>query len=243
MGIVVCLISCSNTEKKSLSVKEIVKSESKAVISKTKLSPVLLIAPKNQWVSTEDKTISKVKNNVTFVWKAPDNTITHEIILRNLRTGRVINKRTSKETLTLSLFTDTPYEWFVVSKTKNKEHTSSKKWQFYTHKKVNKNRAPEKAMAEFPEDKAIVDYWNQTPELRWAANDADDDIVSYEIYFGKDKLPTKPTIITTNTKYNFDADTIVFGSKFFWQIKTIDSKGNTSVSKVYSFTLMCSKCQ
>jgi hypothetical protein len=64
-------------------------------------------------------------------------------------------------------------------------------------------------------------------------NDLDEDIESFAIYLGKsedDLELVQESLTDSQLSLSLDA-----GERYFWQIITLDSEGNTSKSEVYSF--------
>jgi hypothetical protein len=67
----------------------------------------------------------------------------------------------------------------------------------------------------------------------WEGYDLDEDIESFAIYLGKsgDDLELVQEGLTVSQL----SLSLVAGERYFWQIITLDSEGNTSKSEVYSF--------
>lgn len=73
--------------------------------------------------------------------------------------------------------------------------------------------------------------------LRWKGADVDNDISTYDVYFGTD---ANPPVIQTKlpaTTSSIADVTVVAGTKYFWRVVTKDAKGNSSSSEIFQFTV------
>ncbi|MDM9632598.1 hypothetical protein [Robiginitalea aurantiaca] len=70
--------------------------------------------------------------------------------------------------------------------------------------------------------------------LVWEANDLDDDILGYDVYFGRENPP--PLFRSELTDTQTDPIPVDTGN-YFWQIITRDQAGNESISEVFRFTV------
>jgi len=72
--------------------------------------------------------------------------------------------------------------------------------------------------------------------LEWIATDLDDDIVSYEVFFGTETTPTTSLVATND---NFINDVAVSsGNTYYWRVVTIDELGNNSISSIFDFKIL-----
>ena len=81
--------------------------------------------------------------------------------------------------------------------------------------------------------KTIIDKYVTLPEGTTIGYDLDEDIESFAIYLGKsedDLELVQESLTDSQLSLSLDA-----GERYFWQIITLDSEGNTSKSEVYSF--------
>jgi hypothetical protein len=106
--------------------------------------------------------------------------------------------------------------------------------QFYLEGSQDESYLPFPAVLLRPENQSIVDLESLGDFLfDWEGYDLDEDIVSYAVYLGKteDNLDLVQEGLTVS-QLSLSLDT---GERYFWQIITLDSEGNTSKSEVYSF--------
>jgi len=71
--------------------------------------------------------------------------------------------------------------------------------------------------------------------LDWNDSDLDgpDDIVGYDVYFGRTK---SPELITSSIISKVDDDVVVTGNIYYWRIVTKDKSNNQSSSILFNFT-------
>ncbi|NNC35658.1 MAG: hypothetical protein HKO09_12340, partial [Croceitalea sp.] len=94
------------------------------------------------------------------------------------------------------------------------------------------NYAPFPAEAVSPSRGANI-ATTTTVELAWSGSDVDDDIVSYEVFFGTDAATTNSIGVTAEEALpNVE---VTSGIIYYWLVITTDSAGNTSTSEVFEF--------
>jgi hypothetical protein len=71
--------------------------------------------------------------------------------------------------------------------------------------------------------------------LKWTANDLDNDITGYDVYFGTDSVPV---IYANDMDDNELIVSVVSDTIYYWRIITNDSLGNTSDTGVYQFRII-----
>lgn len=181
----------------------------------------------------ENDQFSKVK----FEWSTSENTDSYNLGIRNLKTNRTTQEKTTENSLIISISRGTPYEWYVISTAEGTNETSlSERWQFYNAGSGEVLYAPNPAKLVYPEDKSIKVYSQDDTRLRWKGYDLDGDILEYEVYFGIENQPTVPIAVISDTIYERMLNKEDIGKTFYWKIRTIDSHGNSSMSQINSFT-------
>lgn len=179
-------------------------------------------------VSANDETLS----TVTFEWNASTNTDSYTVTVTNLNTNSssFTNSNTNSADITISR--GTPYSWFVTSRAQGTNDTAnSLTFRFYNEGPGIENYAPFPAVAVAPARGASLDATTDV-NLQWSTSDIDDDIVSYEVFFGTDvnNLATQGEVTES-----FLEVTVASGTVYFWQVVTNDSTGNSSTSEMFEF--------
>ena len=199
--------------------------------------PVVLIFPEDNTECNEGEIESDTNSKVTFEWTISANTDNYEIQIRNLNTNQIITKVANTNSVTVSILRGTPFEWNVISKANNVASTAaSAKWQFFNAGTGIENHAPFPASLTSPKNQEVVDSYTASLYLKWNSNDLDNDVLEFEVFFGTDEVFENPVAITSDKEYFFGSSSIVKGDVYYWKIKSIDSKGNSSMSQVFSFT-------
>jgi hypothetical protein len=156
-------------------------------------------------------------------------------VVVNTLTNARYEKTSSLLTESIVLTSGASYRWYVNSKSLLSSAVGkSSVRQFYLEGSQDESYLPFPAVLLRPENQSIVDLESSGDFLfDWEGYDLDEDIVSYAVYFGKteDNLDLVQEGLTVS-QLSLSLDT---GERYFWQIITLDSEGNTSKSEVYSF--------
>lgn len=190
-----------------------------------------LIFPNNNETCNEGITVSETESTVTFKWSSAEFTDTYLVNLINLdtNTSQSITAETNEKSITI--LRGTPYKWNVISKAKGTDATAqSDDWKFYNAGIQVESHAPFPAEAVAPKMGSSVN--SGQINIKWNANDVDNDISSYEVYLDSFNPPT--TLLTTQTSNSVNLD-VASGQVYYWQVITKDSVGNTSISQIFEF--------
>ncbi len=193
---------------------------------------VSLIFPENNSECTEGAVVDDLQSAITFQWEASESADYYEVNLKNLIDGSTQLTESGHNESTITLASNTPYEWFVVSKS-NASDTGLKSatWKFYNAGAGVVNYAPFPAEALYPERGGSIPATTKL-NLQWQAEDVDGDIVDFEVFFGTETAPS--TAIGTTEATTIEVN-VSSGQSYYWQVKTKDGKGNTSHSEVFNF--------
>lgn len=195
-----------------------------------------LLAPATNEACAAGTVLSDSITRIKFSWTTVTEADSYDITLKNLLTGTSLTQGASSNSIEVALKRNTPYSWFVTSKsTKTTKTTDSETWKFYTTGPVQIFYTPFPAEAISPTIGQQIT--GDKVSLRWKGTDVDNDISGYDVYFGTDANPpilqTKLAATTTSI-----ADvSVVVGSKYFWRVVTKDAKGNSSSSEIFQFTV------
>lgn len=200
-----------------------------AVPSPAKVS---LIFPAQNAACTTGTIISATQSLVTLTWNPAANTDSYELGIKNLLTQVITYKHTAASRLADTLDRNTPYSWFVVSKSNATADTvKSDVWKFYNAGPGTITYAP------FPADLLTPGY-NQgvaagVVNLTWQGSSVDNDITGYDVYFGTNTAP--PLFKSNLTDMFLNAVAVTSGNTYYWKVLTRDLTGNTSVSPLFQF--------
>ena len=129
------------------------------------------------------------------------------------------------------LLRETMYTWRVIAND-GLELSESDWWTFFTP--AWSNDPPYQPADPAPADGA-VDIQITGVHLSWSAADPDeDDILTYDVYFGTDSNPEPVATGLTETSYalpSLDHDTV-----YFWRVVSTDSHDESTSSPVWTFT-------
>ncbi|KPM32602.1 Fibronectin type-III repeats protein [Croceitalea dokdonensis DOKDO 023] len=172
-------------------------------------------------------------STVTFQWNAGQNTDNYEVSITNLNTLNVIRVLSNTPQADIKIDRGTPFSWFVTSRATGTTETAvSQTFRFYNEGAGIENYAPFPALAIAPARGANLPT-STTVDLSWSGSDIDDDITSYEVFFGTDaaNLASEGPVNTTT----LENVATTANTRYFWRVTTIDAQGNQSQSELFDF--------
>ncbi|NNF18691.1 MAG: hypothetical protein HKN61_02850 [Flavobacteriaceae bacterium] len=195
-------------------------------------SAATLVFPDNNTECNEGEILNENQSRVTFRWNNAQNSDTYEVNLRELNSGNTSNFNSNTNSADITITRGAPYEWFVVSRANGTAATAnSATWKFYNEGPGITNYAPFPAEAVNPARGANIDATSSV-SLEWSGSDVDNDIVSYDVFFGTDPDPVTLQENTTETTLTVDIST---DTVYYWKVVTNDSAGNSSSSEIFQF--------
>ncbi|MFC0513390.1 hypothetical protein ACFFGT_04235 [Mucilaginibacter angelicae] len=191
-----------------------------------------LTFPSQNAACTTGTIISAVQSTVTLTWNTAANSDSYELGIKNLLTQTITYKNTTATHLTDTLDRNTPYSWFIVTKSKaSSDTTKSDVWKFYNAGPGTLTYAP------FPADLVTPGFNHNVPagtvNLAWNGSSVDNDIAGYDVYFGTNTTP--PLFKSNVTDMFLNAVTVTSATTYYWKVVTKDLIGNTSVSTIAQF--------
>ncbi|MGJ8735361.1 hypothetical protein [Zobellia laminariae] len=193
---------------------------------------VTLVFPDNNSECTEGATVNDVQSAITFQWQASENADSYEVNVKNLDNGETQKTESNSNESTITLNSNTPYEWFVITKSNDSESApESAKWKFYNAGVGVVNYAPFPAEAFYPKRGGTISA-NTSVALEWKGDDVDNDITEFEVFFGTE---ANPSVSIGSTIENTMTANVISGETYYWQVKTEDKTGNTSISEIFNF--------
>ncbi|CAH0197708.1 hypothetical protein SRABI27_04645 [Pedobacter sp. Bi27] len=203
----------------------------------TTTKATLLLPTKNE-VCYAGVVQSSTASKVTFKWTEGQSVESYTITVKNLNTGNsFIQTPLITNQTEMSLERNTPYSWFVQTKSKNNngEVFESEVWKFYNAGEGITRYAPYPAELISPTKKQSIASSAGKITLSWRTDDPDGNVVNYDIYLG---TTTTPALILSKSGSNTYPATVSSGVKYYWKIVSRDSYGYTSESDMYEFTVL-----
>lgn len=196
---------------------------------------VNLVFPENNSLCVTGIPLPGDRSEVTFTWEAASNANRYEIQVTLLGSATSQRRVTSSLSTALILDKGAPYSWQVRAINQSSgEETASPLWQFY-NAGASISYPPFPARLLQPETgSSLFPDTNGDVLLKWELADPENDQVSGEVFFGidPDALPSAATLAS-------DQDSLLVpvnsGQVYYWQIRTLDALGNSSVSNLNSF--------
>ncbi len=177
------------------------------------------------------------ENNVsTDVMLSWDSTDTDELIfsvyLSESSPPSIIGTAATNEYMAKNLRYETTYYWRVIADDKRGKVTKGPIWKFTTEEKPN--RKPQKPVALYPKDKSYGVPVNIT--LLWMATDLDNDNLTYDLYFGKEKEP--PIVKVGMKKREYRIKRLHYSARYYWRVVVKDGRGGVTEGDTWSFKTM-----
>jgi hypothetical protein len=199
---------------------------------------VNLVFPENNSICVTGIPQPSDRSEVTFSWEAARNADEYEIQVTLI--GSATSQRRSTEALSTNLILEkgAPYSWQVRAINQSSgEESASSLWQFY-NAGSSLSYPPFPARLLQPEAGSSL-FPNADGEilLKWELADPENDQESAEVFFG-----TAPEALASIVALGPDAETflvpVASGIVYYWQIRTEDAQGNTSLSNLNSFRVL-----
>lgn len=196
---------------------------------------VNLVFPQNNSICVTGIPQPADRSEVTFTWEAVRNADQYEIQVTLL--GSATSQRRITQTLSTDLVLEkgAPYSWQVRAINQSSgEESSSSLWQFY-NAGSSVSYPPFPARLLQPEAGTSL-FPNADGEilLKWELADPENDQEAAEVFFG-----TASDALVSIATMEPDTETLLVsvnsGTVYFWQIRTQDGQGNTSLSNINSF--------
>lgn len=202
-------------------------------VQKIPPSAATLIFPYQNSECLEGTNVTNTQSTINFEWSNAANTNSYELVVKNLKTTVSTTHTSTTNSKSVVLERGVPYSWYVISKsTTVAETATSSTWKFYNAGLATQSYPPFPAEILAPLMGAFVTATSNTVTLKWKGSDVENDIASYEVYFGVANPPAihKPNHTTMELAVTTTANTV-----YYWKVVTKDTKGNTSDSGIYQF--------
>lgn len=193
-----------------------------------------LIFPVKNEICSDGSIVSPTESKINFNWTALENAESYQLVVKNLSTNQTIVQDAISAPAEVRLQRNTPYSWMVISRFPKNRSSESEVWKFYNSGPGVTSYAPFAAEAVSPvRGQSIVSDGGKIT-LKWSGADPDGDIVNYDVYFGL----LDPVIYKADVAEAVLTDVaVVSGKNYFWKVISRDSKGNTSDSGLFQFSV------
>lgn len=198
-------------------------------------SAAVLLIPANNEACTIGIIVSDTESKINLSWNAGANADSYQVTIINLLNQAQQTLSTTTNSAELSLQRNTPYSWFVTSKSSKSVATAkSTVWKFYNPGLGTNSYPPYPAEMVSPTMGQSVSPNAGKITLQWKGSDADNDLVNYDVYLGTSS--NNVTAIKTQHAATSLTDVSVnANSVYYWKVISRDGKGNTSDSGLYEF--------
>ena len=190
-----------------------------------------LFFPEKDSECTEGTIVSETQSELVFEWIDENNNGPYLVHLTNISNSKIEIFESEETTLAIILDRATAYSYYVTGKF----NSSSEVWNFYNAGPGLESTIPLPATAISPVSGASISQTSTTVNLIWKSEDADNDIIGHDVYFGELKDPELYGTDIIETRLN-DIP-VESGKTYYWKIVTKDSIGNESTSPVFNFTV------
>ncbi len=197
----------------------------------------LLTLPSQNAVCTTGTITSATESTVLFTWNASANTNSYDLNLKNLLTSTTTVQNTASTQLNVTLLRNTPYSWYIVSKSSTTAATAqSDVWKFYNAGPGTVTYSPFPAEIISPTYAQSVTITTGMVNLTWQGSSVNPGtIAAYDVYFG---TTTVPALLKSGVTDSFlNAVSVTSKTTYYWKVITKDILGNTSDSGIFQFSV------
>lgn len=197
----------------------------------------VLTSPAQNAICTTGTIISNTESSILFTWNASPNANSYDLVLKNLLTSASTIQSTTGTQLTVTLALNTPYSWYIVSKsTSSGATTESDKWKFYNAGPGIITYAPFPAEITSPTFGQNITASSGTINLTWKGSSVNPGtITGYDVYFGTTNNP--PVLKNAVTDMFINDVPVASKTTYYWKVITWDIDGNSSDSGITQFTV------
>ncbi len=200
-------------------------------------SKVSLSTPDQNDVCLSGTVVSDSLSTVSFSWTAGSNTTEYDLTIKNLLSTQVSTQATSKTQLDVTLPRNTPFSWYIVSKSNaTTATTQSDTWKFYNAGNGTVSYPPYPADILTPTYGQIFTNVTSAVNLTWKGSSVlSGTIINFDIYSGTTKTPG---LLKSNVTDSFlNNVSVSSGSTYYWKVTSRDNAGNTTDSELNTFTV------
>jgi len=180
---------------------------------------------------TDGATDVDIDADLSWTCSDPDSdTLSYDVYFGNVSDPPLIASDIALTSYDLGLMNvEETYFWKIVAEDSFGASTEGPIWSFTT----GLNDPPYVPSNPDPSDGATGVGINA--DISWSGGDPNPgDTVTYDIYFGTISPP--PLLVTNHPNTNYNPGTMVFNTKYYWEIVAEDNYGENSTGPIWSFT-------
>lgn len=197
-------------------------------------SAATLNFPEQNSECTTGSNLTSTESTIVFDWNDAENATSYQLFVKNLNTQSTNNYISNVSERSVTISRGTPYSWYVISRNSGSETAQSATWKFYNAGEATSSYAPFPAELVAPALAQKLSASTTNVTLQWNASDVDDDIETFDVFFGTENPPTNKVITTSANNTNVNVSS---GATYYWSITTIDASNNNSESQIFSFSV------
>lgn len=203
-------------------------------VQSTLPTQVQLLFPEENEVCTTGLVLSDTESEVEFDWTDAENTSSYMVTLTNLNTNQQDTFEVTESIMPIRILRGTPYSWKVTSFSENSEESIDSDTEFFYNAGDGiTTYIPFPASEPSPDKGATYSAAVTAVNFSWVGSDLDNDILSYDFYFG---LSMEPELVEADLASNVLNNVAVnSGNRYYWQVVTKDEQGNQSISDLFYF--------
>ena len=190
-------------------------------------------------LSAPETNLFCTKNQLDFKWTASTDPESDPItyIIQIATDSNFSNIYFTTEISSLSVSTDLGkgqnYYWRVRAKDNNENFSSySEVRNFYTEEEPNSNSLPSVPNLVNPTEDVVS---ASQVELVWKATDPDDDVLTFDLYFGTAEIPELLEENLNDSSYLIE--NLSSGKTYYWKVVAKDTNGGKTIGQVWSFKI------
>ena len=194
-----------------------------------------LLLPAKSSVCIDGKVASSLESTISFDWSDAANANSYLLIIKDLETGKTSEHLSEVSGADLKLARGKAFSWFVTSRTAAGKTSTSEAWKFYTAGTGVQFHVPFIPDLISPAANQNISSLLGSIVFKWQCSDADDDLVNYDLYLGKDA--SKLELLKGQISATELERPILQKGTYYWRVLARDAKGNTSISELNSFSV------
>ncbi len=179
-----------------------------------------------------------IDNAVNFQWNAstdPNNdaiTYTIEVAKTNSFSPIIHTETTSSTSKSISLEKGVAFYWRITAKdSKGLSSPVSSSNGFYTEGIGVSNYVPFSPEIVAPTLGETVQ--TTTANLQWTASDVDNDVLTYDVYFGTANPPA--SAVTSQSATSYTTPALTASTTYYWKVVVKDGKGGQTIGQIWNF--------
>ena len=189
-----------------------------------------LIYPEHNSEIIAGTPISTGESELLLTWSDKSEFMDYQLHLTEIASSKTSIFESKSKEISIILKNGMSYKWFVsIPGTRN----FSEVWSFnYIGARPS---VPSPAIAVSPISGASISSTSTTVNLKWKTEGPNNDIIGYDLYFGKETSP--PLLLSDLKETNTNDLPVEVGNQYFWKVVTKYADGNEAISNIFNFSV------